>query len=156
MLRVWRGGISILWKPKLVDLSDWQSSSFSLMEDFKILDASMTGTIANIYGPSAFPQKQDFIHHLQWVDSLAKEGRWIVGGDFNLITTLRENKGGRRVLEKYQEEFREILAQSSLVDLETRDVWFTWNNRRGGDHLVASRLDRFLVSKDITRGSGEI
>ena len=90
------------------------------------------------------------------MDSLAEEGIWIVGGYFNLITSLRENKGGRRVRDKYQEEFREILSQSSLVDLEIGDGWFTWNNRRGGDHLVASRLDRFLVSENITRGSGEI
>ena len=90
------------------------------------------------------------------MDSPAKEGIWTVGGDFNLITVLREKKGGRRVLDKYQEEFRDILAQSSLVDLETGDGWFTWNNRRGGNHPVASRIDRFLVSEDITRGSGEI
>ena len=64
---------------------------------------------------------------------MAKEGRWIVGGDFNLITALREKKGGRRVLDKYQEEFRERLSQSSLVDVETGDGWFTWNNRRGGE-----------------------
>ena len=150
------GGIAILWQHKFVDLSDWKASRFSLMADLKILDACTTGTIANIYGPNAFAQKQDFIHHLRWVDSLAKEGRWIVGGYFNLITVLREKKGGRRVLDKYQDEFRDILAQSSLVDLETGDGWFTWNNRRGGDHLVAYRLDRFLVLEDIMRGSREI
>ena len=59
-------------------------------------------------------------------------------------------------MDKYQEEFREILSQSSLVDLETRDGWFTWNNKRGGDHLVTYRMDRFPVSENITRGSGEI
>ena len=79
-----------------------------------------------------------------------------MGGDFTLITTLRENKGGRRVLDKYQDEFKELLAHSSLVDLETGDGWFTWNNRRGGEHLVASWLDRFLVLENISSGSGEI
>ena len=73
-----------------------------------------------------------------------------------MITSLRENKGGRRMLDKHQEEFREVLAQSTLVDMETGDSWFTWNNRRGRDHLVASRLDRFLVSKNMVRCSGEI
>ena len=58
-------------------------------------------------------------------------------------------------MDKYQEEFREILAQISPVYLETKEGWFTWNNRREGDHLVASRLDRFLVSENITMGSGE-
>ena len=52
----------------------------------------------------------------------------------------------RWMLDKYQEDFGETLASSALVDLEIGDGWFTWNNRRGGDHLVASRLDHFLVT----------
>ena len=60
------------------------------------------------------------------------------------------------MLDKYQEEFREALALSSLMDLEIGDGWFTWNNRRGKDHLVASRLDRFLVTENMVRGAGEI
>ena len=65
-------------------------------------------------------------------------------------------KGGKQMLDKYQEEFRETLANCTLVDMEMGDGWFTWNNRRGGDHLVASILDRFLVAKSIVRGAGEI
>ena len=94
----------------MVDLLEWRAIHFSLMEEFKILGSGITGTVVNTYGPSSFPRKHAFVHHLRWLDALAKEGRWIVGGDFNLITTLRENKWGRRVLDKYQEEFREILT----------------------------------------------
>ena len=60
------------------------------------------------------------------------------------------------MLDKYQEDFRETLSNSTLMDLEMGDGWFTWNNRRGSDHLVASRLDRFLVAESIVRGVGEI
>ena len=42
------------------------------------------------------------------------------------------------------------------MDLETGDGWFTWNNRRDDDHLVASRLDRFMVIESMVRGVGEI
>ena len=42
------------------------------------------------------------------------------------------------------------------MDLETGDGWFTWNNRRGGEYLVASKLDRFLVTESIIRGAREI
>ena len=73
-----------------------------------------------------------------------------------MITTLREKKGGRRVLDKYQEEFRELLAHNPLVDLKRGDEWFTWNYRKGGEHLVASRIDRFQVLENIVRGSREI
>ena len=71
------------------------------MVDFKILGSGITRTITHIYGPSAYPQKKAFIHHLRWLDSLVKEWKWIVGGYFNLITALREKKGGRTVLDKY-------------------------------------------------------
>ena len=54
-----------------------------------------------------------------------------------MIFTLREKKGGRRVLYKYQEKFKEILSHIPLEDMETGDGWFTWNNRRGGEQLVA-------------------
>ncbi|MGA2958905.1 MAG: hypothetical protein ABSF48_24705, partial [Thermodesulfobacteriota bacterium] len=30
-----------------------------------------------------------------------------------------------------------------------------WNNKRGGTHLVASRLDRFLTIEDLVRDGGE-
>ena len=36
------------------------------------------------------------------------------------------------------------------------DGWFTWKNRRGGNHLVASILDHFLVIENMVRGVGEI
>ena len=42
-----------------------------------------------------------------------------------MITSLRENKGGRRVLDKFEEDFRELLAHSPLADIEMGDGWFT-------------------------------
>eukprot|EP00253_Pinus_taeda_P025366 PITA_25366 len=36
-----------------------------------------------------------------------------------------------------------------LVDTETINGTFTWNNKRGGAHQVASKLDRFMISKDL-------
>ena len=60
------------------------------------------------------------------------------------------------VLDKYQEKFKEILSHIPLEDMETGDGWFTWNNRRGGEHHIASQTDRLLVSENIVMGSGEI
>ena len=78
------------------------------------------------------------------------------GGDFNLIANLGEKKGGIRTLDKYQESFYEFMAQSPLVDLEMGTGWYTWNNKRGGEHVVASYLDRFLVLENIIHRTGEI
>ena len=126
------------------------------MVGFQHLDSVVKGTIVNVYGPSSFLAKQAFIDFLNWTKHQSEGGIWVMGGDFNLIANLGEKKGGRRTLDKYQEAFCDFQAQSSFVDLETRNSWYTWNNKWGGEHLVASRLDRFLVSKNIVHGMGEI
>ena len=112
----------------------------------------MTG---NIYGPSSFQTKQSFLGFLQWIQGLAGQEPWVLGGDFNLIANLEEKKGGQRALDNFQEAFRECLARGPLVDVETGNGWFTWNNKRGGEHLVASRLDRFLVAENIMHSTGD-
>jgi len=33
-----------------------------------------------------------------------------------------------------------------LVDTEASNGIFTWNNKRGGESQVASKLDRFIIS----------
>ena len=59
-------------------------------------------------------------------------------------------------MDTFQEAFSECLARGPLVDVETGDGWYTWNNKRGGENLVASRLDRFLVSEAIMNSTGDI
>ena len=124
------------------------------MADFCLLDSGIQGTVGNIYGPNCFPEKKSFMDFLNWLQEQAKQGSWVLGGDFNLIANLGEKKGGRRALDKYQKAFSEFLAQSSLVDVETGSGWFTWNNKRGEEYLVASRLDRFLVSENVMHSTG--
>ena len=58
------GGIVILWKPGVVELSGWWDNKYSLMADFCLLDSSVKGTLGNIYGPSFFLEKQAFIDFL--------------------------------------------------------------------------------------------
>ena len=71
---------------------------------------------------------------------------WVVGGDFNLITSLEEKKGGRPCLEEECDIFRETIEDLGLVDITPGEGWFTWNKKRLGDCHIASRLNRFLVS----------
>ena len=80
----------------------------------------------------------------------------MMGGDFNLIANLGEKKGGRRTMDKFQEAIGILQAQRSFMDMETGNGWYTWNNKCGGEHLVASCLYRFLVSDSILHDSGEI
>eukprot|EP00253_Pinus_taeda_P016062 PITA_16062 len=74
----------------------------------------------------------------------------IIGGDFNMITSLSEKKGGIRKLNKDSEAFVEFIMSARLIDVQPRSGAFTWNNMRGGERQIASRLDRFLVSENLS------
>ena len=36
-----------------------------------------------------------------------------------------------------------------LVDIVMNNGTYTWNNKRGGESQVASKLDRFIISEDL-------
>ena len=54
---------------------------------------------------------------------------WVVGGDFNLITSLEEKKGGRCSLDEECNIFRKTIEDLGLVDITPGVGWFTWNNK---------------------------
>ena len=43
-----------------------------------------------------------------------------------------------------------------LVDIVTSNGIFTWNNKRGGESQVASKLDRFIISEDLMLNDKEM
>jgi hypothetical protein len=81
---------------------------------------------------------------------------WIIGGDFNLIRSLDEKKGGIRSLSNISASFNNIIEDLRLVDIQTPNGSFTWQNKRSGTRHIASSLDRFLVLESILTGEGEI
>eukprot|EP00253_Pinus_taeda_P032499 PITA_32499 len=64
-------------------------------------------------------------------------------------TTLSEKEGGIRKLNKDSESFLYFINTAKLVDIHPKSGAFTWNNRRGGERQIASRLDRFLISESL-------
>ena len=71
-----------------------------------------------------------------------------------MISNLEEKKGGLRSLSGEDEAFNSMINICELVDIQTSFGFFTWNNRRGGPHQIAKRLDRFLVSESILTMGG--
>ena len=45
--------------------------------------------------------------------------------------------------------FRELINDLCSVDIPTINGNYTWNNRRGERHQIASRLDRFLATEAL-------
>eukprot|EP00253_Pinus_taeda_P022615 PITA_22615 len=66
-----------------------------------------------------------------------------------MIKSLNKKKGGLRRTEADMEAFGDWIAEQRLVDIQTTNGIYTWNNRRGGRHQIASRVDQFLMSEQI-------
>ena len=60
----------------------------------------MEGMITNVYGPHNPVERRVFIRSLWKVQEKVPEPDWIIGGEFNIITSLKEKKGGRRMMEE--------------------------------------------------------
>lgn len=105
--------------------------------------------ITTVYGPHLQGEKQNFLDSIRAFRSLHHEKYWLIGGYFNLILNLNEKKGGIPREDLEMESFRDLLNDLRLVDIPTENGIFTWNNRRGETHQIASRLDHFLVSEDL-------
>jgi len=71
---------------------------------------------------------------------------WFVGGDFHMITSLEDKKGGIGRLSSEDQNFKEIIDQLWLIEIIPSEGRFTWSNKRGGTHHIVERLNRFLVS----------
>eukprot|EP00253_Pinus_taeda_P026936 PITA_26936 len=66
-----------------------------------------------------------------------------------MITTLLEKQGGLKKVNRDVEAFTGFIETVKMVDIYPKSGMFTWKNRRGGERLIASRLDRFLISENI-------
>lgn len=74
---------------------------------------------------------------------------WIIGGDFNEITSQMEKKGGRLRSELALQEFRETIDRCELYDLGYIGADYTWYNNHTNSEVVWERLDRFLLNCEM-------
>lgn len=68
-------------------------------------------------------------------------------GDFNLIKSLEEKKGGIRTLSSNSATFNKMIEELQLAEIHTTDGYFTWQNKHFGTRHITSCLDKFLVSE---------
>jgi len=105
--------------------------------------------LTNVYGHQKLEDKLRLLTSLEKLRERHPVMPWILGGDFNMIRSLTEKKSGTRTLGRDSIAFQNFLIDMRLVDTETINGTFTWNNKRGGASQVASKLDRFIISEDL-------
>ena len=82
------GGLTIVWNPLEVVLHNFSATRCSITTNFHILGTVVHGRITNVYGTHLPIQKTVFLSFLQWLVNEQPTDIDILGGDFNLITSL--------------------------------------------------------------------
>ena len=54
-----------------------------------------------------------------------------------MVLNLSKKKGGLRKLDRDSEVFPETINEMELIDIQTVNATYTWNNRTGGDRQIA-------------------
>ena len=86
-------GLTIAWNPEVV-LHNFLATRCSITANFHILGTVVHGRITNVYGPQLPTQKTAFLAFLHWLVNYQPSNIDILGGDFNLITSLQDRRGG--------------------------------------------------------------
>lgn len=145
----WEGGLVTLWDPQVIKVLSSEVTRSLIAIEALVVGNSKTYLCTNVYGPQKLEEKFIFLRTLLNLKLRFPRAKAIIGGDFNMITTLMEKKGGIRRLNKDSEDFLDFINSANLVDVYPKSGAYTWNNKRGGERQIASRLNRFLISESI-------
>lgn len=143
------GGIPTLWDPQKFGILDVEASRNYLSLVCQPVGDKQIYIITNVYGPQKQADKLKLLTSQGDIRERHPNMPWIIVGDFNMIISLLEKKGGTRQLSRDSIAFQNFIMNMGLVDTETINGTFTWNNKRGGASQVDSKLDRFIVSEDL-------
>lgn len=102
-----------------------------------------------VYGPSIVGEKLHFLDKILATRQLICNYLWIVGGDFNLIRSLKDKKGSVHKLYPKVASFGSYIEKLPLVDISIINGLYNWNNQWGGRHKIFSWLDHFILSKEV-------
>lgn len=73
-----------------------------------------------------------------------------------MITNLEVKKGGKGCLDMDNLRFKYFILNKILMDLQTNNGIYTWNNTQGSHQQISSRLDRFHISDNFSFFVGDI
>lgn len=71
---------------------------------------------------------------------------WLVGGDFNCVTSPDEKVGGRPPFMPSLTDFHSFQSASGLIDAGFSGSPFTWSNNQLGSFHIKARLDRVFYN----------
>lgn len=141
------GGIISLWKGDLVDfIRSFKGEGFL---GIKVKWKDGFYYIVKVCSPYSLTLKRNLWNDLLEANSRYSNGEWCMDEDFNSISDRRERKGcSQQFRNSGITYFVGYLEESNLVDVPTKGKMFSWF---GGEGKTMSRLDQFLVSKNMIK-----
>ena len=142
-----QGGVATLISPNCsADVVSWKKDSFGRIVSILIRIDDVDLNLVNVYAPTNLTDRKNFYDSLHEF-FISGASALIIGGDFNCYDNALDKFGGNVSI---HHELVSLKSDSTLVDawrkLHPRAREFTWFNH---DSSIASRLDKFLVSKDL-------
>ena len=92
-------GMTLAWNIKKVQMNQFWTTKGTITGHFAYIVTSTIGFITNVYGLHKTLEKLQFIVDLNLCATLTMGNHWIIGGDYNMIKSLEEKKGGIHRLE---------------------------------------------------------
>jgi exonuclease III len=113
------GGLTILWNTNAIILENFSATRWAIKADYKLIGSNRPGHLINVYSPANPRDKQAFLSSMRQTSSHTHYKNWIVGGDFNIIRSLEEKRGGSRRLDRESSDFNSLIDNLHLIDLNT-------------------------------------
>lgn len=136
------GGFAILWKEEV----SVHINSFSQFHIDMTVNDSSVFRFTLFYGQPEYSKRYlgwNLIRTLSTLSSLP----WLISGDFNEILNLHEISSRKRS-SSLMSNFREVLNDCNLSDLDFCGYRFTYTNKRKGNAKIKARLDRSVVTPE--------
>ncbi|KAG8376161.1 hypothetical protein BUALT_Bualt09G0034400 [Buddleja alternifolia] len=119
-------GLGLAWNSH-VELQITLDSKFLINALFTPKDNSPPGQITCVHGSCNHSAKLKFWDFLLAIGNYFG-GLWLAIGDFNVVTSALEKKGGKSFASSSNEGFKNILDKDGLVDLGFDGHPYTWSN----------------------------
>ena len=141
-----QGGVVTLISPKCLDeIVSWKKDSFGRIISILIRIDGVDCNLVNIYAPTNLTDKKLFFESLH--EFFIPASAFVIGGDFNSYENALDKFGGNVLIRNECKSLRsDFVLVHAWHKLHPHACKFTWFNH---NYSIASRLDKFFVSKDL-------
>ncbi|XP_073353860.1 uncharacterized protein [Aegilops tauschii subsp. strangulata] len=137
-----RGGILLAWRCDRISLANPIIGTFHVSATVSLGASTTPWWITSVYGPQGMDEKLAFMAELHDLRDMIT-GRWLLGGDFNVITSCADKNNGN-LNPRTMNRFRRFIADHALRDIYLHSRRYTWSNEQSNPTLV--RNDRVLCT----------